>query len=210
MRLFVAIDLPEETKQRLAAMCAGVPGAKWVGIDQMHVTLRFLGELDGARVRDVVESLAGVRAPAFEIGLHGIGTFGTGNRVRVLWAGVEAGPELGQLHGRVERAVRGAGVEPEGRKFHAHVTLARFKGASPNLAQYLSYHEPFRAGPFTATEFVLYSSHLNSRAAIYRAEARYPLAAAGVAEGMEEADAMEDLVEVDEAAAWFSSRSGAG
>ena len=177
MRLFVAIDLPEDLKQRLVSICAGVPGAKWVGIGQTHLTLRFLGDLDGARARDVAESLAGIHEPGFDLGLHGIGTFGNGARVRVLWVGVEAGPELGLLQERVERAVRNAGVEPEGRKFHAHVTLARFSGASPNLAQYLSHHEPFRAGPFTAGEFVLYSSHLNSRAAIHRAEERYPLAA---------------------------------
>ena len=131
MRLFVAIDLPGDLKQRLVSMRAGVPGAKWVGIGQMHLTLRFLGELDGARARDVAESLARVHAPAFNLSLCGIGTFGTGARVRVLWVGIEAGHELGLLQGRVERAMRDAGVEPEGPKFHAHVTLARFKDASP-------------------------------------------------------------------------------
>jgi 2'-5' RNA ligase len=176
MRLFIAVDLPEVVKDRLAELCAGLQGAKWVTRDQMHLTLRFLGEVATVQAEEAAEALAEIRAPAFELSLVGIGYFGTGRRIRALWAGIEPSPPLMVLQGKVEHAVRTAGLPLEGRKFLPHVTLARFKGRSPKLEEHLGLHEPFRAGPFPVENFVLYSSHLGSEAAIHSVKARYPLA----------------------------------
>jgi 2'-5' RNA ligase len=176
MRLFAAVEIPKSVKEQLLPLCAGLPGARWVTADQMHVTLRFFGELDGALAEAVAEGLAAIRAPTFSLSLSGIGHFGNGRRVRVLWAGLDPEPALEVLQGKVEQAARRGGLDLEGRKFHAHVTLARFKGGSPNLAGFLAHHEPFRSETFPVQEFVLYSSHLSAAGAIYRREARFPLA----------------------------------
>ena len=176
MRLFVAVDLPDAVKGQLAGLCSGLSGAKCVTRGQMHVTLRFLGQVGTVQAEEVAEVLAEIRAPGFELSLVGVGHFGSGRRVRALWVGVEPSPPLMVLQGKVEQAARSTALPLEGRKFVPHVTLARFRGGSPKLEDYLGQHEPFRAGPFPVEDFVLYSSHLGSEAAIHRAEARYPLA----------------------------------
>ena len=177
MRLFVSIPLPQAIKDRLGPLCRGLPGAKWADVAQMHITLRFIGEADGVTAADIRGALAEVRAPSFEVELAGIGDFGSRKRLRALWVGVAENPALSQLRTRVSHAVDGVTGEAERRKFHAHVTLARFKRANPDLGAYLSQHEPFRTGPFLANEFVLFSSHLGSDGAIHTPEARYPLIA---------------------------------
>ena len=177
MRLFAAIPLPGAIKDQLMPLCSGLAGARWADRDQMHVTLCFIGEADENAADDIAGALDGVRAEPFELELATIGHFGTGYRLRTLWAGVAENSALGHLQARVTKTVAAVMGAPEKRKFHAHVTLARFKGASPHLGEYLALHGPFRAGPFPVTEFVLFSSHLGSERAIHTAEARYPLTA---------------------------------
>lgn len=179
MRLFVAIPLPEELTDRLAQMAGGLDNARWVDPGNMHLTLRFLGELDGRQVADVDAELGGIRVPAFDIELADIGSFANGKKVTALWVGVEAPEPLSRLHAKVENAVRRAGVEPEGRKFKPHVTLARFKGSpGPKLGDFLRQHALFRSGPVHVDRFVLFSSKLTPKGPIYREEAVYPLEAA--------------------------------
>ncbi len=176
MRLFVAIDLPETIKSRLALLCAGVPGAKWVGPESCHLTLRFIGEVDGDVFRDTRLALAEVRAEAFELRLAGVGHFGQRRRVRQLWAGVEAEPALDSLQRRVESALTTIGLEPERRKFHPHVTLARLKDAPmERVGAFLADNSLFESESFPAEAFVLFSSFLSHSGAIHRAEATYPL-----------------------------------
>ncbi|MEE8187977.1 MAG: RNA 2',3'-cyclic phosphodiesterase [Kiloniellales bacterium] len=180
MRLFVALPLPEALRAQLGAMTAGLPGARWVAPENLHVTLRFIGEADSGQARDIDAELAQVRAESFPVTLAGIDRFGSGARVRTLWAGVEANSALERLYGSIEQALQDAGLPPEGRRFKPHVTLARFK-ASPGarLSDYLARHAPFRAEPFQAESFVLYSSFLSQSGAIYTEEAAYPLGPAG-------------------------------
>ncbi len=176
MRLFVAIALPEDLRTRLTRLQQGVPAARWVDPDNLHLTLRFIGEADGGQARDLDAALTQVRATRFEVTLAGIGRFGQGRKARALWVGAAPAPELDRLQRRVEQAVRGAGFAPEGRKFKPHVTLARFKGdPGPRLHDYLAHHAAFRAESFEAREFVLYSSLLAQAGAIHTLEAAYPL-----------------------------------
>lgn len=176
MRLFIAIPLPERLTDRLAQMAGGLENARWVDPDNMHLTLRFLGELDGREAADADTELGGVRVPAFDMELAGINTFGNGKKVNALWVGVEAPEPLTRLHTKVEQAVQRAGVEPEGRKFRPHVTLARFKGPpGPKLGNFLHEHALFRSGPVHVDRFVMYSSKLTPKGPIYREEAVYPL-----------------------------------
>jgi 2'-5' RNA ligase len=177
MRLFVAVELPDEIKDRLVALSSGLHGARWVDPAQMHLTLRFIGEVDRPQADDVAGALGQVYAPRFDVELAGLGEFSARGRPSVLWAGVRPNAALAALQSRIESAVRRAGVAPETRKFHPHITLARFErgGGIPQLGRYFAGHEPFTAGPFAADEFVLFSSVLGSEGATHIAEATYPL-----------------------------------
>lgn len=188
MRLFVGLGLPETARQHLMLLRGGVKGARWQNDDQLHITLRFLGEVDGAMAEDVDEALGAIEMEAFSIGLSGIGIFGTVKAPRILWTGVEPEDQISRLYGKVERAMAGLGLVPDSRKFSPHVTLARFnnshrgKKRNPDarvggLPEFLHSHDGFQVPPFEVSDFILYSSHLGSEGAIYRVEAEYPLSA---------------------------------
>jgi 2'-5' RNA ligase len=176
MRLFVAIALPEDLRVGLSALQQGVPAARWVDPDNLHLTLRFIGEADGGQARDLDTALIQVRAERFSVTLTGIDRFGQGRKSRALWAGVAPDPELDRLQRKVEQAVRAAGFAAGGRRFKPHVTLARFKGdPGYRLDDYLAHHASFHAKSFEVREFTLYSSLLAQAGAIYTPEAVYPL-----------------------------------
>lgn len=182
MRLFVAIALPEDLRARLATLQEGLPGARWVDPDNLHLTLRFIGEVDGDQAHDLDAALSQVRAARFPLTLAGVDRFGQGRKSRALWVGVAPVPELDRLQRKIEQAVQAAGLAPEGRKFKAHVTLARFRGnPGHRLHDYLARHALFRAETFEAREFVLYSSFLAQAGAIHTPEAVYPLPPVGEA-----------------------------
>jgi len=180
MRLFVAIDLPETVRQTLDSLAAGVPGARWVTPENLHLTLRFIGEVDGATVEDVIEALAGVRAEPFDVTIEGVGHFETGRRPRMIWAGVAPSAPLQRLHTSVDMALQRVGLAPEGRRYLPHVTLARLRDAPPARVQsFLAEHAGFREAPFPVASFTLYSSFLGRGGALYRAEAGFDFDRAG-------------------------------
>ena len=176
MRLFVALPLPEELQDRLTALGEPLPGVRWLPAENLHVTLRFIGEVEGHQARELDAELARIELPAFPVAIRGIECRGNGGKARMLWAGVKSDGELDTLQGRIEAALRRAGLPPEGRRFRPHVTLARFK-ANPGarLQGFLSRHGLFRCDPFRAEHFVLYSSLLTPEGSRYTAEASYPL-----------------------------------
>jgi len=177
-RLFVAIDFPEAVRQQLALLCFGLPDARWVPPEQLHLTVRFIGEVEGSVLLDVRDALDDVRAAPFDMRLKGMGHFPPRGRPTVLWAGVDGGAGLVALHGKVDAAVGRAGLPPEGRNFAPHVTLARLKGTHPRrVADYLMEHALFLAGPFPVEAFHLYSSVLGPKGALHTREASYPLGA---------------------------------
>lgn len=177
-RLFVAIELPAEIKQRLHPLCHGVAGAKWRGVEQFHLTLRFIGEVDGAQARDIDLALAAVAVPPFDLSLRGIGHFGDRKRPRALWAGVVDEGTLNRLSRRVERVLTEIGIAPDARKFTPHVTLAYLKDSRmADVSAYETLNGAFTTPSFQVDRFFLFSSFLSSSGAIYSAEAEYPLAA---------------------------------
>lgn len=176
MRLFVAVELPEDVRAALASLGGGVPGARWVPEENMHLTLRFLGEVDGGTGDDIAESLSEVRGEPFELCCEGIGHFETARQPRTIWAGVSASPELRELQARVEKAVQRAGLPPETRKFMPHVTLARLKAApADRVHSFIAHHNLFRSRPFEVNGFTLFSSFLSKSNPIYRAEAEFDI-----------------------------------
>jgi 2'-5' RNA ligase len=175
-RLFVSLPLPEEQRDHLDDLCSDLPDARWTPFDQLHVTLAFIGEVDGGTARDVDEALALIDLPAFELVLSGVGHFPPRGEPKILWAGFRRSEPLAALHAAIVRALRHAGCEIETRKFHPHVTLARLRGAPPErVAAWLTERGAFSSGPMLAEEFHLCSSVLGREGAIHRVEAEYPL-----------------------------------
>lgn len=177
IRLFVAVDLPDDIKDRLTTLCGGISGAKWVTRDQMHLTLRFIGEVDEKRFQAIRTLLNDIRGEPFDVTLKGVGQFPPRGPARVLWVGLDAPPALNTLQRKIEIALVGLGLEPEDRPFAAHITLARMK-APPlpeAMRQFMSKNASFETAPIRVNEFVLYSSFLKSEGPFYRREGVYPL-----------------------------------
>lgn len=181
-RLFTAIELPEDMRDDLSSMEQPLPGARWIDSDDMHITLRFVGDIDNPTAREFVELLAGIEVDAFHARLNGLGTFG-GKDPRTIWAGVEAGPELDQLARAHERAARSAGLPAERRNFKPHVTIARLKHARDDvLARFLARCGGYRSEPFLVTHFTLFSSKPMTGGGPYVVEETFPLFGGGVGE----------------------------
>jgi len=176
-RLFIALALTEDVRRRLEMLRGGLPGARWQSAEQMHLTLRFIGEVDGAAFAEIADALAHIEAEAFPLTLEGVGHFPPRGKARILWAGVAPNPALLRLRERTEAAITGLGFEPDGRNYAPHVTLARFASRVPahRLQEFVSYHGPFSSGPFAVRSFELFSSHLGAGGAHYAVEASYPL-----------------------------------
>lgn len=176
IRLFVALDLPEELCDELSSMCGGIPGARWVPEENYHLTLRFIGEVPGWQAQEIDEALAGIRAPAFDLTLRGVGTFQKAGRVAALWVGVEKTEPLMFLQAKVETALQRIGLEPERRRFSPHVTLARTERAEQGkVIAFMQAHNLFRAAPVPVDGFALYSSRLGKEQAAYAREVEYGL-----------------------------------
>ena len=182
IRLFVAIELPDDVREALTHLQAGLPGAHWIPDENLHLTLRFIGEVQEPAVDELGEALWRIRAPGFRLALKGVGKFGGMSRrspARLVYAGVEAGRELTDLAMRIEHAITDAGFAPETRKFHPHVTLARLRDTPPHrLGDFLAEHNLFQAPPFEVREFALFSSRQGKEASVYEALQQFALAPA--------------------------------
>lgn len=178
MRLFVAIGIPEELRPALVALQAGVPGARWVRPENFHLTLCFIGEVDGGLAQDIDTAMLRIQGRPFELALNGVGFFGDGAAARALYVGVADNPALVLLQQKIESALWRIGARPDRKKFLPHVSLARFAGKTEpghHLAQFMASHSLFKCPPFTVADFALYSSMIGKAGVIYRVEADYPL-----------------------------------
>ncbi|PIE17560.1 MAG: RNA 2',3'-cyclic phosphodiesterase [Proteobacteria bacterium] len=178
LRLFVALDLPDGVKDDLLGMAHGLPGARWLDHDQLHLTLRFVGgDVDGAAYADLVHALSRARRiPPFELTLGGTGHFPPRGQARQVWAGVSRSDGLDALHRRVDAAVNRLGHKPDRRRWTPHVTLARLDGTpSRKLAEFATERALWRSEPFEVDAFHLYSSHLHPKGATYTVEETFRL-----------------------------------
>ena len=176
IRLFVALALPEGHCQQLLRLCHGVRDARWVAHENLHLTMRFIGEVEEPRLPEIADALGRVNGERFTLTLSGIGHFQNGRRIRSLWVGVEPCDALAQLQTRIDAALRHAGMAPDGRRFTPHVTLARLKnGAAHQVGSWIEANALFRAEPFPVDQFVLFESYLSHSGAIYSAVAEFPL-----------------------------------
>lgn len=175
MRLFVAIALPDSVAGSLLHLEIGVPGARWSTREQLHLTLRFIGEVDGRDALAIDDALSAIAAPGFALQLKGVGEFG-GKNPRALWAGVAPNQALLHLQRKIETALQRIGQEAEQRKFTPHVTLARLKAVPRGrVVDFLVDHALYAGTTFEVCEFVLYSSQLTPSGSLYVPERAYPL-----------------------------------
>lgn len=178
-RLFTGLEIPREIGAALASLRGGLPGARWIDPDDYHVTLRFLGDVDGAVAREVAALLGRVDRRGFTLRCEGLSSFGS-RKPRAVVAAIEQSAPLMELQAEHERLMRRVGLEPETRKFFPHVTLARLRESSNRqVADYLAERGPFRSPAFPVGRFVLFSARASVGGGPYLVEAAYPLAAQG-------------------------------
>jgi len=176
-RLFVAIDLPEVVKESLVLMQNGLRGARWVARENLHLTVRFIGEVSAEEADEIHSVLGEVRAVPFIIKLGEIGLFSSGGKPRSVWIGVQDRSSIDILKQHIDRSLLRLGINPEGRKYVPHVTLARFREKPSKLSDFMPRLGTGRSVPVRVEQFVLFSSFLAHAGAIYTPEVYYPLVA---------------------------------
>lgn len=174
-RLFVAIRPPEDVRDLLIDAMDDSPALRWVGDEQLHLTLRFIGEVERPAANDVAAALDRIRSPAFDLRVNGVGKFEKRNG-GALWAGVEPKAPVAGLAAKVERALQQAGLDPEHRAFSPHITLARWnRRNSEAVDAFLTRNADLRSEPFQVDRFILFESKLSRHGAHYEVVAEFPL-----------------------------------
>ena len=175
-RLFVAIRPPGDIRDLLVDAMEDSPELRWVGDEQLHLTLRFVGEVERPQANDLAAALAKVRFDRFALRVDSVGRFDRRNG-GALWAGVEPKAPVAALAAKVERTCQDVGIAPERRAFHPHVTLARWKGRSSRAADhFVERTRGLSSPPFAVDRFILFESHLSRHGPLYETVADYPLA----------------------------------
>lgn len=167
VRLFVAIRPPDTIRTQLLALMEGVDGARWQDEDQLHLTLRFIGEVEQRLAEDIVLALRRIQADPFQIALSGVGTFERKGRVNLLWAGVSPDAALAALSRKIDRALVTMGLPPESRAFKPHITLARFGKTTGNIGPFLAIHGGLSSPAFPIRSYHLYESTLGASGSHY-------------------------------------------
>lgn len=174
-RLFVAIRPPEEVRDLLIDAMDDSPALRWVGDEQLHLTLRFIGEVERPLANDIAAALQELRSPAFELRVSGVGKFERRSG-GALWAGVGPKEPIAALAAKVERALQQVGLEPEHRAFSPHITLARWNRRNAEAVEgFLRQNSDLRSATFPADRFILFESHLSRHGAHYEEIAAFPL-----------------------------------
>jgi 2'-5' RNA ligase len=179
-RLFVAVDLPESTAQLLDDLNPKLKGVRWTGRDQLHLTISFFGYVAGETEEMLRNKLATIQFHSFFLPIVGTGTFPPKGPPKIIWIGVGSShPHLFQIHKRVQEAALGAGIEPELRSWHPHITLARCRDVSRQALQpFLRNTAEFDAGLIKVETFHLYSSKLLPAGSIHIRELTIPASSA--------------------------------
>jgi len=177
-RLFVALALPESVRATLAGLAQPLPGVTWTRPEQLHVTLRFLGDVPAEQFAPILQRLSSVRVAPFVLPVEGVGAFPLNRPPRVLWIGTGSGhPRLFQLRQRLDDALLASGLQLDVRTFHPHVTLARVTEDAAAAAQHWQHmHRAFAAPPFLVEAFDLCASTLQASGAVHTLKQRFPLA----------------------------------
>jgi 2'-5' RNA ligase len=174
-RLFVAIRPPPTIRSALLAVAGGIGGARWLDDEQIHLTLRFIGEVDRHVARDVDAALAAVHHPGFRIAISGIGTFDRRGVVEIVWAGISPQEPVKALHNKIDQALSRAGLVPESRAYLPHITLARLNRSSGSVGDFFAEWGGLSTPQFDVGSFALFESRLTPEGAVYTLVEDYPL-----------------------------------
>ena len=174
-RLFVAIKPPQDVLDSLIDTMEGIDNARWQSEEQLHLTLRFVGEVDTPQANDLADGLGAVRFERFDLQIAGVGHFEKKGRPHTLWAGIGPSPALAMLQKKIESACRSVGLPAETRVFAPHITLARLSGSAGPIAPFLAANASLRCAPFTVERFMLFESTLSTKGAHYDPVVAYPL-----------------------------------
>jgi len=175
-RLFTGIEIPADVREEIARLKVPLPGGgRWTEPSDLHLTLRFVGDIERAQAEEFADRLESIDLDAFELRLSGLDVFG-GNEPRSIWAGIEDSAPLEALARANDRAARNAGLPPDGRQFKPHITLARLKYAGPDeVARVLQRIGAFRSKPFIVSRFVLFSAKPKTGGGPYAVEEAFNL-----------------------------------
>jgi RNA 2',3'-cyclic 3'-phosphodiesterase len=177
-RLFTALEIPRDAALSLSLLRGGLSGARWIDVENYHLTLRFIGDVEGHVADEIANALDRVRKPSFSLTLTGVGAFGQ-KKPHAVWAGTVPLPDLNALQAEIERICQRLGLPADPRKFSPHVTLARLRNTSPqDVAHYLSARGNFATLPFKVSRFVLMSSRESVGGGPYVVEEAWPLTTA--------------------------------
>ena len=174
-RLFVALRPPRPVRAALIAAMHGISGARWQTDDQLHLTLRFIGEVDRHRAEDVAAALGALHGSAIAARIAGVGLFERRGLPHMVWAGVEPLAPLAALHRKVDQLLVRVGVAPETRAFLPHITLARLNRGSGPVAPFLALHSDLASETFPFDHVILYESEMGHGGSRYHPVARYLL-----------------------------------
>lgn len=178
-RLFVALRPPPSISDALLDLAEGDGHLRWTPEEQLHLTLKFIGEVERPQAEDIAAALSGLAVSAVELRLAGVGLFERRSG-GVLWAGVEPRGPVAALAAKVDRACQAAGVEPDHRAFHPHLTLAGWSGGRPpSLDSWLADHRGLTSPPFRVDAFTLFESHLGRHGARHVPVLIQPLVGSG-------------------------------
>ena len=174
-RLFTAIEIPRDAALSLSFLRGGLPSARWIDVENYHLTLRFIGDVESRLADELVAALDRIERPGFELSLSGIGAFGS-KKPHSLYAGIAPSAALEALQADIERVCRRLGMASDGKKFVPHVTLARLRQPRiDDIVHYLAARGNFRTPAFPVSRFVLYSSRDSVGGGPYVREESYPL-----------------------------------
>jgi 2'-5' RNA ligase len=174
-RLFIGIALPPPVADLLIDAMDGIENARWQSEDQLHLTLRFVGEVDTPVANDLADALGAIRHPSFTLRISGVGHFARKGRATAVWAGVDPLNELTSLQRKVERICTEVGLAPERRKFMPHVTMARLGASAGPVGPFLATNGTLGSEPFPVRSFTLYESHLGKAGSLYESLMMFPL-----------------------------------
>lgn len=174
-RLFVALRPPHAIRAALIAAMHGISGARWQDDEQLHLTLRFIGEVDRHRAEDIAAALGALHASAVTARIAGVSLFERQGRPHMMWAGVEPYEPIAALHRKVDQLLARVGIAPEPRAFVPHITLARLNRSSGPVAPFLALHSDLASPDFIFGHVTLYESEMGHGGSRYHPVARYPL-----------------------------------
>lgn len=174
-RLFTSLEIPRDAALSLSLLRGGLPGARWIDVENYHLTLRFIGDVDGRTADEIAGELDKVHRPSFSLTLAGVDAFGS-KKPHSIYAGVMGSPDLMVLQADIDRICKRLGLPTDQRKFQPHVTLARLRNSSSQeVARYLSARGNFMTLPFKVGRFVLMSSRDSVGGGPYVIEEAWPL-----------------------------------